>query len=54
MSKHKLKMNKFKLIKFNILIFFFFNINAFSDESSKTYINIDADKLITKQNLFKI
>ena len=53
MSKHKLKMNKFKLIKFNILIFFFFNINAFSDESSKTYINIDADKLITKQNLLK-
>jgi lipopolysaccharide export system protein LptA len=46
-------MNKFKLIKFNILIFFFFNINAFSDESSKTYINIDADKLITKQNLLK-
>ena len=53
MSKHKLKMNKFKLIKFNILIFFFFNLNAFSDESSKTYINIDADKLITKQNLLK-
>ena len=53
MSKHKLKMNKFKLIKFNILIFFFFNINAFSDESSKTYINIDADKLITKQNPLK-
>ena len=53
MSKHKLKMNKFKLIKFYILIFFFFNINAFSDESSKTYINIDADKLITKQNPLK-
>ena len=46
-------MNKFKLIKFNILIFFFFNINAFSDQSSKTYINIDADKLITKQNPLK-
>ena len=46
-------MNKFKLIKFNILVFFFFNMNAFSDESSKTYINIDADKLITKHNPLK-
>ena len=46
-------MNKFKLIEFNILIFFFFNMNAFSDESSKTYINIYADKLITKQNPLK-
>jgi lipopolysaccharide export system protein LptA len=46
-------MNKFKLIKFNILILFFFNINAFSDESGKTYIIIDADKLITQQDPLK-
>lgn len=46
-------MIKFKLINFNILIFFVFNMNAFSDESSKTYINIDADQLITKQNPLK-
>ena len=36
-------MNKFKIIKFYVLIFFFFNINAFSEEADKTYINIDAD-----------
>ena len=43
-------MNKLKVIKFYILIFFFLNINALSEETDKTYINIDADQLITKQN----
>ena len=46
-------MNKFKLIKFYILIFFFFTMNAFSEDVSKTYINIDADQLITRQNPLK-
>ena len=46
-------MIKFKIIKFQILIFFFFNFNAFSEESNKAYINIEADQLITKQNLLK-
>ena len=46
-------MNKFKVFAFYILIFFFFNINAFSEESNKAYINIEADQLITKQNLLK-
>ena len=46
-------MNKFKVVKFYILICFFFNLNAFSEEVNKTYINIDADRLITKQNPFK-
>ena len=38
------------MIKFHILIFFFFNVYAFSEELNKTYINIEADQLITKQN----
>ena len=46
-------MNKFKVIKFYVLIFFFFNNNAFSEETKKTYINIDADQLITRQNPLK-
>lgn len=46
-------MNKFKVVKFYILICFFFNLNAFSEEVNKTYINIDADQLITKQNPLK-
>ena len=46
-------MNKFKLIKLYILFFFFFNMNAFSEDDSKTYINIDADQLITRQNPLK-
>ncbi len=46
-------MNKFKVIKFYVLIFFFFNINTFSEEADKTYINIDADQLITQQDLLK-
>tara|TARA_B100001057_G_scaffold475321_1_gene541981 strand:- start:124 stop:588 length:465 start_codon:yes stop_codon:yes gene_type:complete len=43
-------MNKFKVIKFYVLIFFFFNNNAFSEETDKTYIYIDADQLITQQD----
>ena len=46
-------MNKFKVIKFYVLIFVFFNINTFSEEADKTYINIDADQLITQQDLLK-
>ena len=46
-------MNKFKVIKFYVLIFFFFIINAFSEEADKSYINIDADQLITQQDPLK-
>ena len=46
-------MNKFKVIKFYALIFFFFNINAFSEEADKTYIYIYADQLITQQDPLK-
>ena len=46
-------MNKFKLIKIYILIVFFLNMNAFSEEARKTYININADQLITRQNPLK-
>ena len=46
-------MNKFKVTKFYALIFFFFNINAFSEEADKTYIYIDADQLITQQDPLK-
>ncbi len=46
-------MNKFKTVKYYILIYFFLNTNAFSEEANKTYISINADQLITKQDPLK-
>ena len=46
-------MNKTHLNIFYLLIFFFFNVNAFGEENRKTVINIEADQLITTQNPLK-
>ena len=46
-------MNKTYLNIFYLLIFVFFNINAFSEENKKTIINVEADQLITTQNPLK-
>ena len=46
-------MNKTYFNIFYLLIFVFFNINAFSEENKKTIINVEADQLITTQNPLK-
>ena len=46
-------MNKTQIKIHYLLIIIFFSINAFSEENKKTFINIEADKLIAWQNPLK-
>tara|TARA_B100001057_G_scaffold277837_1_gene278121 strand:- start:1630 stop:2094 length:465 start_codon:yes stop_codon:yes gene_type:complete len=46
-------MNKTQITIHYLLIIIFFSINAFSEENKKTFINIEADKLITWRNPLK-
>ena len=54
MSKLKLKMNKFKINIFFILILIFYNVFALSEEINKNYINIEANTLVAKQNQLEL